>query len=100
MPFTTFLKLANTHFLPLLSIALACEWLSLTDHLDYFTRTTNDGFQVAGYIPAAAGAIHLLCAGESAPRLQWPSRASEAHYKQQQRTRILDELVEAAAGNR
>ena len=30
-----------------------------------------------GYIPAAAGAIHLLCAGESAPRLQWPARASE-----------------------
>ena len=29
-------------------LALACEWLSLADHLDYFTRAANDGFQVAG----------------------------------------------------
>jgi len=46
--------------------------LSFSDHLDFWTRHAADGFQVLGYLPAAAAAVHLLCAGETAPRLQVP----------------------------
>jgi hypothetical protein len=60
----------------------ACDWMSLSDQLDNWTRMGADGFQVLPYISASAGAVHLLCASEMGRvKIDWPTKDKECFYK-------------------
>ena len=52
----------------------AAEWMSFADTVDYFARNTSNGYQVMSYVPAAIGAIHLLCASDNKIHVQWPNK--------------------------
>jgi hypothetical protein len=79
---------------------LACDWLSSSELLE--SRCfggSSDGFALMAYVPSVAGALHMLCANDSRPKIEWPTVDREQQYKQQQNAHILQSLqIGAGAG--
>ena len=70
------------------------------DQLEHYNISSGNGYHVGAYFASVAGAMHMLCATEDRIKVDWPSRAREHFFQKQQRSNIIQSVVETVAGTR
>jgi hypothetical protein len=73
---------------------LSLDWLSITNNIEYFARTSIGGYHMLNYTPISAIAVQLYCAQNTKiHKIEWPFKDKSEHYKKNQKENIIHSIV-------
>lgn len=75
-------------------ITTSLDWLSLSDHFEYFAKSFSGAYHIMNYTPMSAVAVHVYCAqNNKLSKIEWPFKDKNEHYKRKQKDNILHSII-------
>ena len=75
-------------------VATSLDWLSLSDHIEYFAKSFPGAYHILNYTPMSAVAVHVYCAQNTKlSKIEWPFKDKNEYYKRKQKENILHSII-------